>query len=361
MGSSSTKYNERGGIVITLNSTSAECGDTISGKIHISIRKAIYKSTLFLIFKGKEETHWEERIKGQNGKKTTKINEGKLLICNTSNIITRWEIGLGKGGYVLPFSYKLPVAIPGSFYFTQRSTKASIRYGFSAKLISDENEKLKGTCPIHIMQRIENFGTNINLIKQASLMSCCFSRGSCSLDVHLLQDTFNPMQIAEVMVNVNISRSKLLAKRISCKLFSSLRMKSSDNRVFFSRTRLLETSSTVYIKDMGLLAESGANLTLNLPSIKEKLEKMYSTQGKLIDCAYHIEVKAHMDGCFMCCGEKTVVVHPFYIVPNAIAVASAPEAPPDWDPQELAQVSLEYDRKYEVPTNSHTIFTEISK
>ena len=87
---------------------------------------------------------------------------------------------------------------------------------------------------------------------------------------------------------------------------------------------------------------------------------MLSTKGNLIDCIYNLEVKANMNGKFMCCGEEPSIIHQIFIVPNAITSPSAPEAPVDWDPQELGVVNLEYDSRYEViPSAPPLQFIEI--
>lgn len=356
MGNSSAKNNDKGGILITLQNDSARCGEEVSGQVNISVKKPLGPSTLYLSFKGKEETHWEERkrLRRKPGEKKVQVHIGKAVVCNPSYIISKWDKDLPKGGYVVPFTFKLPADIPSSFYYSQGGLKASIRYKFSALLISENNEKIKAKQPMHISQHVEKFSTDINLHSQASLRSwCCLDKGSTILSFQLGQDAFNPSQVIEVEADLNNSNSQLGISRVHCRFYYSLRVKSSENHTNFTRVTLLETSST--LSNSGLLQGNSVTLALKLPSIKNRLEKMYSTRGKLIDCIYHLEVKARMDGWFMCFGETPKITQQIFIVPNVIAIPTAPEAPLDWNPQELSPVYLEFQETPKTPV----VFSEV--
>ena len=56
----STKYNQNSGMFIQLENSAYFGGQEVIGMIHMNIMIQMAPSTLYLIFKGKEQTHWEE-------------------------------------------------------------------------------------------------------------------------------------------------------------------------------------------------------------------------------------------------------------------------------------------------------------
>lgn len=340
MGGDSSKANSFGQIAITFDSNSVYSGSVVSGNINISIKKHLQKARITLCFKGSENTSWMEQISvhGHNASKSKKqkhIEEvkGKHSICNSIYELHKWENGLVKGHYVLPFTYQLPHGIPGTFLFQKDKTKAQIRYKFKVELFDENEQKIYDKQPIHIMQEALTYATDLSQIKKTKVACCwCFSKGNCTLEIFNQQDTYNPEQVANVVVKVNTTDSKSVVKRISCKLFYSMRLKSSNDMSHFTTLTLLQTSSTVNAKNEGLISDYQATLSLNLPTIKKKLEMMYTTRGTLIDFCYSIEVRASLKGCLFCLSERPSLTQTINVVPNAIILPSAPSAPEDWQP-----------------------------
>ena len=110
MGISGSKYNQNGGMHIQLENTSLFNGEAAIGIIHIIIQIPMNPSTLYLIFKGKEVTHWEEsrtetvsNAGGTSSSRTvTDYYNGKARICNFHYPIYRWDYVIPPGGYSLP-------------------------------------------------------------------------------------------------------------------------------------------------------------------------------------------------------------------------------------------------------------------
>ena len=57
MGQPSSKYTHNGGIGIKLETPSCFSGEEVIGMVYISLKAPMAPATLYLIFKGKEETH----------------------------------------------------------------------------------------------------------------------------------------------------------------------------------------------------------------------------------------------------------------------------------------------------------------
>ncbi|OMJ82086.1 hypothetical protein SteCoe_17304 [Stentor coeruleus] len=348
MGGDSSKANSFGEVAITYDSNSVYSGSTVSGNINISIKKHLKKAHVTLCFKGSENTSWIERVSvhGHDASKSKQKNQneefkGKHSICNTVYELHRWENGLVKGHYVLPFTYQLPSGIPGTFLYQQDKTKAQIRYKFKVEIFDENDQKIYDKQPIHVMQEALTYATDLSQSKKTKVTCCwCCSRGNCILEIYNQQDTYNPEQVANVVVKVNTTDSKSVVKNISCKLYYSMRLKSSNDMSHFTTLTLLQTSSTVNVKNNGFISDCQATLNLNLPTIKKKLEMMYTTRGTLIDFCYSIEVRASIKGCFFCLSERPSLIQSINIVPNAIILPSAPSAPEDWQPTYYDMVRL---------------------
>jgi hypothetical protein len=237
----------------------------------------------------------------------------------------------------------LPHGIPGTFLFQQDKTKAQIRYKFKVELFDENEQKIYDKQPIHIMQEALTYATDLSQSKKTKVTCCWFcSKGNCILETFNQQDTYNPEQVANVIVKVNTTDSKTIVKNISCKLFYNMRLKSSNGMSHFRTLTLLQTSSTINAKNNGLISDYQATLSLNLPTIKKKLEMMYTTRGTLIDFCYSIEARASIKGCLLCLSERPSLTQTINIVPNAIILPSAPSAPEDWHPTYYEAISISY-------------------
>ena len=277
---------------------------------------------------------------------------GKHRICNYQYPIFVFPTGLNPGGYSLPFTLRLPADIPGSFHFQGPSNaKAKIEYKFHAKLLSNNNEKLKARTTINVRQTVYNYSTNIALDKNARLKTwCCVNKGFCYMKLVYPQDTYNPSQIAVISSEVENVNSKLNVKSLTSKLFYSLRLKDNHGRTHFVKQTLL--SNTLPIGIAAGASMTGVNAvqpSLNLPSVMNRIENMYSTKGNLIDCVYNNEVSADMDGTCMCCGEAPSIAAVMNIVPAAVIAPIVISQPPGWNPTLLNPVVLQYDPNNEVP------------
>lgn len=363
MGSSTSK-DSKCAILITFSKATFSSDEVVWGKININVKKSIMAPTLNLRFKGREITSFEEKVKvhsPEGEKSEVQTFKGKRIVCDQSYPINSWKIGLAKGGYVLPFTFQLPPNIPGSFYYDSNKASASIRYKFYAELISEEGEKYRDKSVVHISEKFshENVEEIARFHTYKLVSCCCLNRGICSLEVVSNQNTYNPTQIAIIEVKANLAGSKLSIKKIYCRLFFCLRIKSNDGRTCYRTGTLLKTNSTVNIQKEGLLSDCAVKINLNLPAAKSQLEKRYSTKGELIDFVYKIEIKASLNGYFMCRSEMPLILHELFIVADPVILASAPQAPPDWNPQELEIFNIDYNTGHQLAPSAPELF-EIS-
>lgn len=349
--------NSHGSIVVQLENSSSKGNEEITGVVHISLKNLFQPSTLHLIFKGKEQTHWTESkteyyhdFKGKRHKRTRIEHiHGKHLICAYNHAICVWNAPIQPGGYSIPFSFIIPGGLPGTFFYEALDIDASINYKFHAKLISTNGEKITGKSSIHMQLDSHSKVESITRMKTAEMKTwCCVKKGKCKINAAFPQDTYNPSQVASVMVEIDNTESMLAVNSICCKLISNVKLTSNSRKIKISNQTLITEDVLVQVEPGKLLLNQAAvEVALDLQQ-HSKLQKMYSTRANIIECMYIIEAEAEMAGSCMCCGEYPKVEASMNIVPNMVAPpVDAPQAPDDWNPQLLKQVSVKYNEDFQ--------------
>ncbi|OMJ90199.1 hypothetical protein SteCoe_7493 [Stentor coeruleus] len=348
--------NSHGSILVQLENSSSKGNEEITGIVHISLKEPFPPSTLYLIFKGKEQTHWTENHKeywtDSKGKRHSRTHiehiHGKHLLCNYKHPICVWNTEIQPGGYSIPFSFIIPGGLPGSFYFEDYQKDAAIVYKFHARLIGNNNKKITGKSLINIELNSDFNIESITKRKTAEMKVWCFlKKGRCKINAGFPQNAYSPNQIATVMVEVDNTDSMLPVKAIICRLKYNIKLTSNSGKTTLSQRTLIKEEMPVNI-DLGqaLLNNHAVEIFLDLNHHSEILQKMYSTRGNIIECIYTIEAEAEMAGNCMCCGEYPQVEVTMNIIPNMpIPPPSVPEAPENWNPQLLKEISITYDKE----------------
>lgn len=378
--------NTHGGIALKLETNQSFVGQEISGLIQILVKKPLERSTLYLRFCGKEKTAWtEHRQEGSSTQNNSSHHraihhKGKVKIRDFSKAIFNWN-NLLPGQYSLPFTFVLPNNIPSSFHFNLGHAFADIVYRLQAVIIDIKNRKIKGKTYILIKNPALRFNSNIFMEKLARMNCCCVSKGNCKINVRIPQDTYCPAQVANFIVEINNTNSRVSVNGITCRLFYYLRIKNNGLGVHFITNELLRDTVNVNIPPGSNMVENPITVPLRLPAIKQQLFQMLTTKGALIECVYTCEISADMDTSCMCFGDSPTVISNIIIVPNLInlppppVIPSAsvpfesnpvpsvpleeaefeyvppdyvpPEAPPDWRPEVLNRVSVSCDPSHE--------------
>jgi hypothetical protein len=339
----SVKYNHVGGLHIQLPSSVFQSTDFITGTIHVTLSQPLPACYLEFQFKGKEVTHWTEQR--SNGKQSYTVSyNGKHHNAKIKCIILNWTTGLAPGGYSIPFSFKIPNNLPGSFHFSRGSTQAHIQYKIHAKVLSG-HENLKGKELVHIVQVPAVMNTNINLTKNARLTTwCCVKKGSMKMSVHWPQDVYEAHQVAECFLEIDNSESKLGVVRADVKLFYMLRMRSNCGRIHMVKETVLQSDYQVMVAPgEQMTGERATKLHLNLADARQMLANVHSASGTLIQCEFFIEVRARNDGNCTCCGDQTLISSFFRIKPTFVVTPTVVQPPAGWHPVMYAPAALQYD------------------
>ena len=252
------------------------------------------------------------------------------------------------GGYTIPFSFTLPEHIPSSFHYKFLDTQASIKYKFQAEFKGQSGEVIKGSQIIQIRQSSYSYQTDLTEKKIASLKTwCCYEKGKSEINVSYPQDTYSPSQNAIFHVSTDNSQSQLAINEIECEFICTLRIKGSESDSYVVSNILMKKSEKIRIEAGTDEQLKPVDFCLNFEEIEDKLENMYTTKGKLIECVYRNKVSAVPDGYFMCCGDYASVCSVIHIVPSHVIKTELPKPPPGWDPKVLDTVELKYDTNFE--------------
>lgn len=351
MGGNSSKYNRIGGIHVQLEKNSYAGGELMTGVIHISLSSPMPPCYLEFQFKGKEYTHWVVR-RTVNKRTYTYTYTGSAVVCKVRYNMMRWDFPLNSGGYSIPFTFLTPTGIPGSFNYTEGSTQAIIYYSIYGKLISN-SEKLKGKTALNINQSPSSIQTNINLIKNAKISTwCCFPKGILTMKVHWPQNTYSPSQLIECLLEIDNSQSSLLVDYVTARLYYNLRIQSNGGMHKFTTGTILNVNvERQVLPGEKAIEQNAIKIQMNISNLRNQIANLHTTHGQLIECAFLIEVKAHTNGHFMCCGDSRSITSSFIIIPDNIVPLVQITAPVGWSPQLYNTVTMVYDKSYEISQN----------
>jgi hypothetical protein len=163
------------------------------------------------------------------------------------------------------------------------------------------------------------------------------------------QDTYCPSESATFHVITNNSESFLPITAIKCDFSYNLRIKGNYGDSYLVGENLITQKEIVNIPAGSSEMLKPVEFCLKFDQVREKLEKMFSTKGTLIECFYWNKIEAEVDGNCMCCGEYPMVKSAINIVPSVRILETLPQKPNGWDPKMMDVVHLEFNEKFDVP------------
>lgn len=277
-------------------------------------------------------------------RQVVKVREGNKAICSFNYPLHEFTESVQPGGFSIPFVFRLPQHLAGSFKYEKGEISALISYRLSAKLLNSQGENLKDSAIIMVKQPGYSFHESVGNHTEAAMSTwCCIGKGVCRIHVSHSQNFYTPMDRVEFTTNIDNSAPKLNVLGLNAKVFFILRLRDNKNRTKFIKTAVLTDKLMRKIPSQcSLLASSGTDMALDLSPVKAELENRYSTMGKIIECIYNIDVEAIMEGSFMCCDDSPSVSALMTIWPDSNIYRPPPPTPADWAPKEIEQKVVEY-------------------
>jgi hypothetical protein len=369
MGNANPSSAIPGGIIIELNKPSYKPGEVVNGSIYVNMIQSFSTKNLEMTLHVQQYTKFREissdefheknrmrlymkHITGDH--KNIKIKEhkeGKKEYFNGSIVIASYSNNLiPPGQYQYPFSFVLPLNLPGSFEFYDGSNIAYSAYFLEASLAAvNRSQIIKTQNLIIVNQAQETMGIVNQMEKTARLKTwCCIKRGSSTLMVNILKDSFytNDTIMADCMLdNTN---TKLDADNIKVQLMQKIVLKDNSGRNRLIQRKITDLSYKNIYK-----AGKKSRQTFELPIIDNEnpalqhihqcnhqhlfrstdlISKLQaSIKSELIDCTYHLLVKPEYDTVMMS-SERLVVEIPIAIYIPDIRIDISLFRPKSWNP-----------------------------
>ena len=360
MGSSGSKNIDKaakyGQIYIQTDKPSYSGGETVIGNIYINLIAPYPGNQLFLKLKGIEAVYFVgTKGDSKDSIQPEELQSEKRTIIRQDFPIHSWT-SLESGQFIIPFEFMFPHSLPPSFHQRGFKYSAYIAYHLEAYLKPPNKNIPKLKCKQNVIVRESLRGSMQGYSNQikTQLKTCgCIQQGTNILKAHFAKSSYIPGEVAQVVMQLDNSKSGLDNKKIICSLKQRLKLAIKGNpreQIFTKVYRELPGVPTKRFSESNYLA-------LNLPPLQEEFsfqdknqfslaalsdlkESNYTisstTHSKLITSEYYLEVSCPMSGCFS--------TTPMVICPVSIChpdVNFAPVAAPEhWEPETIKRVSI---------------------
>lgn len=319
------------GVQVALSNPTVIAGQHISGTVNFILPVSI--NSLSVIFKlcGKEINSFNEEGKDYRGKVKI-LNYSSILYTSYNNLVK-------SGSYSLPFKISIPPTIPGTFEAKNSKFTAKISYFVKAELKEKNNIIAKNKIPVIIKQIINADRISILGSSSAVVRCCdCFIKGETLMDAHLDKNAYLPGEEIHLSVSIDNTRNTVTMKNIQVRLVRQIRLISNLNMTALKKKSLYKKNFKVNIPPGDrLIDDKILNLTIPLVFKRTDLFLSSTTQGRIIQCLYKVEVYTHF-GCFMSSGPKIECIFMIYPTEAIMPQASAPE---EWNPVEMPEAVMD--------------------
>ncbi len=338
-----------GEICIATDSPSFKPGDLVRGNVYINMKQSFSTPSLNLNLKVEEFTHFN------------KSQDHKLHFQGQTIIVKFRQNLIPPGQYQYPFTFTLPLNLPGSFEYYDNENTAYITYILEASLPSlNPQNSIRNSVLLIVNQPLQSLGVCSRKESTAKLASlCCFPQGMSTLKVVLPNENFYNNDSVKVFCELDNRGTSLNGKNIKAKLIQNILLKDNLNR----STLIQRKISKVDFKHFYPAREIN-NFTLEMPLIDhenptrrfiEKCDHIFllknkdlvaslqaSTASQLITCSYILEMEACFDGYLMTSSKPEVKVPIALYIPDVRVNTSAPR---EWNPTVLPEMRLDFPTK----------------
>ena len=314
------------GVFINLQKMHFYPGEVVQGDIHLAIQEPLPPVSLHLKFSGIEYTYWCI-LDGDSG---TRVYTQTLHIAEFNTLVCDWPEGLEEVSLTIPFNFKLPEDLPGSFEY--HGPTGQIKYTVVANLIDNELRECSQILPIVVKQVINPDEFRINVVEEVdALMTsvCCVSRGNCLIRGSIPKNTYFINETIQIHAEVDNSLSKIPIKFVEASLTMKLHVKAKRNKrmgvhsLTHTQGHGLEKGSPVTAFDLTLDLNNAGITDLRL-----------GCRGSIVNSNYCVRIRGDVKVCCMCCGKLPVLNIPIILLPiNNAQPPPVPPVPSNWDPK----------------------------
>lgn len=251
MGSNSTKSVE-GGLIIDLDKSYYYPGEIIHGKIYLDILQDFETSGIELEIEVEEYTSFNElkKIKNTQNKSQIKKREGKKTLYNNTQCVFKPDNNLlQQGQYIYPFTFMLPLNMPGSFEYYDNENVAYVKYIVEVRAVSLSTKHIRNTILLVVRQPPQFFQYPTKLSDTKTISSCCcLDKGASTLNISFEKNYYCPDEKVNVICELDNTKCSLTGKCIKLVLFQSITIADKKNRVKVLSRKIVENRfESVYV------------------------------------------------------------------------------------------------------------------
>lgn len=328
--------NKQSTPVIKIATTSASifAGEPIEGTVNLFLPYEMNDVIIIFSLKGKETCNF--RVE-----KNPNDQIGKIFILNFHQVLYNSSgMFVRPGKYTIPFAISTPRSIPGTFELSHKRNTARISYAVKAWLTNQKNEKLtKDKSIFLIKQAISTRRISIVGNSEQEIRKCgCLRMGKCTLNAHLDKNAYLPGETITVSINIDNTKNGSKVRQVIVNLIRTTRLISKNHQSIVLRNQIASQKKKLNLRPgSSLLNNEAIEVSLKIQKKNQNLMLCGTTNGRIIECSYHLEISSFC-GLFHSNGPSIDLV--VMIFPNEIEIP-APTAPEDWNPVELGQVLME--------------------
>lgn len=364
--SKSTQVKAPGGIIITIDEPSYHPGDVVKGNICVNMQQSFSTSQLELTLRVEQLTRFvdSENTRGlenipeilmnkitDNGQKNKFIKEGNTVLYNSTVIVSTFPNNLlAPGQYQYPFSFTLPLNLPGSFEYYDEFNTAYTEYILDVTLPSTNQSLLVKSSAILIVSQT-NQALNIpkQITNNARLRTWgVMDQGYSSLSVSIPRDFFYTDETLIVDCTLDNTHCKLNGKNIKVQLFQEITLRDNIGQGKILQRKISELSYQNLYHKLKINQQTFELPVMDYdnPTIRylnrcehkhlfkngDLVSKLQaSVKSALIDCKYTLRVKSYFDGNTV--GQRLPIVEmPLAILIPDVRIDVSKLKPLNWNP-----------------------------
>mmetsp|Transcript_25051 Transcript_25051/g.54471 ORF Transcript_25051/g.54471 Transcript_25051/m.54471 type:complete len:503 (-) Transcript_25051:595-2103(-) len=281
-------------------------GDLVQGYVLLNCTKPFQCDRVMLKVEGCEKVRWEERREDRNYNSERQEWDTRVEIIPRYGHREFFSVAVPlysypqycqPGQYQFPFSFVLPVGLPGSFQYTDNNysygacyynyTKAQIKYKVKAECVVPGMLKpnVRHKQEVFVNQRLLKSPSEIRVENTQTVNTCCCcGNGTCRVIANVQKDSYMPGEMAAVVLQVE-NNSTAEFRTIDLYLRRRLRLNADGAAMRELDDELTKASFPGLGPNTSFMGAEGKLLSIALPP-----QLIATTQGQLISCEYHLIV-----------------------------------------------------------------------
>jgi len=287
--------NLKAAVHIKLNKSEYSPEEEVKGKVYFQLSELSSSGVLVLKFQGREQTFLDDSE--FYGQPRIRVAETKLVDVRVP--IYNFDCSLEEGLRVFYFSFILPGNLPGTFRFGNEDSFAEIKYTLTVEFTNQNNQKFSNSRQLLIVEKPQLAQTLCIEKRVSQGRSFLRKKGFTIVKFELSKDIYTPEDNLCIKANLDNSNSMRNISQMTIDFFRTVKVCSKNKSFKLYKQKLLSKT----------LSGVGAGETMLTQDFKEiefdlkqgRLDFVYTTQSKLVQCLYSLELELETEETSGCC------------------------------------------------------------